>query len=260
MSILDEILATKREEVEALRARAASLEADAGSAPPPRDFAAALRGGERLAVIAEIKRRSPSKGVLAPHLDPAATAKAYEAGGASALSVLTDRPYFDGSLTDLHKARSAVDLPVLRKDFTVDALQVTEARAAGADCILLIAAAVPDDGQLRELRETAEGLGMGALVEADDERSVERALACGARIVGVTNRDLRTFGEDLTVAERLVGAMGAEVVKVAESAIRSRADAERMAGAGFDALLVGEALVRAEDPAALVEQLRVPRA
>lgn len=253
MSVLDRILATKRDEVLALRARAGALETQARNAPPARDFAGALRRPDgRLAVIAEIKRRSPSKGVLAPGLDPAATARHYAAGGAAAVSVLTDGPYFDGSLDDLAAARAAGDLPVLRKDFTLDPLQVVEARAAGADAVLLITAALPDDALLAGLVAAAAELGLAALVEVDDEAGLERALAAGATLVGVTNRDLRTFGEDLGTAERLAALISAGVVSVAESAIRTPADAQRMADAGFDAVLVGEALVKAPDPEAAV--------
>lgn len=258
-SFLDEILAGKGDEVAGLAPRRARLERDAAEAPPPRDFTGALRAGDRMAVIAEIKRRSPSKGVLAPDLDPATTAKAYEAGGAAALSVLTDARWFDGSLDDLRAARGATDLPVLRKDFTIDAVQVVEARAAGADAVLLIVAAVPDDGLLRGLRETAEDLGMSALVEVDDEAGLERAVTSGARLVGITNRDLRTFAEDVSVAERLAARLPTDVVKVAESAIRGAHDARRMAEAGFHAVLVGEHLVRSADPRAAVHGLRVAR-
>jgi indole-3-glycerol phosphate synthase len=256
MSVLDEILATKREEVERLRSRAAAFEAEAAASPSPRDLAAALRRPDgRLAVIAEIKRRSPSKGALAPGLDPAATAAAYARGGAAALSVLTDGPYFDGSLDDLRAARAAVPLPVLRKDFTLDPVQVAEARAAGADAVLLIAAALPDDILLGELLAAAGQFDLTALVEVDDEAGLDRALAAGAGVVGITNRDLRSFDEDLATAERLAARLPADVVAVAESAIRSPEDARRMADAGFDAVLVGEALVRAPDPAAAVAVL-----
>lgn len=258
MSVLDEILESKRAEVAGLARERARLEAAARDAPAVRDLVPALAGGDTLSVIAEIKRRSPSKGELAPDLDPSATARAYEAGGAAALSVLTDRPHFAGSLDDLRAARAAVPVPVLRKDFTIDPLQVLEARAHGADAVLLIAAALPDDGLLRGLREHAEDLGMAALVEADDERGVERALASGATVVGVTNRDLRDFGEDLSTAERVASLLADGVVAVAESAIRGREDAARMAAAGFDALLVGEHLVRAPDATLAVRELRVP--
>ena len=257
MTVLDEILATKRAEVAGLAGRAAALEAGAAAAgPSERDFARALRRADgRLAVIAEIKRRSPSKGPLAPGLDAATTAARYAAGGAAALSVLTDGPYFDGSLADLRAARAACGLPVLRKDFTVDAVQLYEARAAGADAVLLIVAALPDDGRLADLCALAGELGLAALVEADDEAGVERALAAGARIVGVTNRNLRDFGEDLSAGPRLAGLIPPDVVAVAESAIRSVDDARAMADAGFSAVLVGEHLVRSSEPEAAVAAL-----
>lgn len=262
MSILDEILEHKRGEVERLRARAgtAHLEEAARDAPAALDLAGALRRGDRLAVIAEIKRRSPSKGLLAPGLDAATVASAYATGGAAALSVLTDQHYFGGSLDDLAAARSATVLPVLRKDFTVDPIQVLEARASCADAILLITRALPDDGLLTELRVMAEDLGMAALVEVDDEAGVDRALAAGATLVGITNRDLRTFGEDLTTAERLAERLPRNVTAVAESAIRGPYDARRMAEAGFHAVLVGEMLVRAPDPTGAVRSLAVARA
>ncbi|HET9770005.1 MAG TPA: indole-3-glycerol phosphate synthase TrpC [Acidimicrobiia bacterium] len=261
MSVLDEILVTKRAEVARLAERAAAVEAEAAAAPrSDRDFAAALRRADgRLAVIAEIKRKSPSKGPLAPGLDAPATAARYTAGGAAALSVLTDGPWFDGSLDDLRAAREAVSVPVLRKDFTIDPLQLYEARAAGADAILLIVAALPDDALLADLGALAAELGLAALVEADDEAGVERALGAGARIVGVTNRNLRDFQEDLSTGARLAGLIPADVVAVAESAIRSVDDARAMADAGFSAVLVGEHLVRSPDPEAAVAALAAVR-
>lgn len=263
MGVLDEILDVKREEVALLREphRRAALEHAAAEAPPLRDFAGALRREDgRLALIAEFKRRSPSKGVLAPGLDPASTAHAYEQGGAAALSVLTDGPYFDGSLEDLRSARGATHLPVLRKDFTIDPVQIYEARAAGADAILLIVTALPDYGLLADLHALALDLGLAALVEVDDEAGLDRALAVpGIEIVGVTNRDLRTFGEDLSVAERLAARIPSAVVGVAESAIRTAADAQRMADAGFAAVLVGEALVRTTDATTTVRELAAVR-
>ena len=226
------------------------------AAPAPRDFATALRRADgRVAVIGEIKRRSPSKGDLAPDLDPAATAKAYEAGGAAALSVLTDAPYFGGRVDDLTSARDATALPVLRKDFTIDEIQVYESRAIGADAILLIVAAIPDDELLAELHALARALGLAVLVEAHDAAEIERALAAGAEIVGVNNRDLGTFAEDLGVGESLGARVPAPVVAVAESAVRSAEDSRRLGAVGFDAVLVGEALVRAADPTALVRDL-----
>jgi indole-3-glycerol phosphate synthase len=232
------------------------LRARALEAPETRDFAAALRPASgTVGVVAEIKRRSPSKGELAPDLDPALTAKAYAAGGASCLSVLTDRPWFGGSIDDLLAARDACELPVLRKDFTIDEIQVYESRAIGADAVLLIIAALHDDTLLRDLHELAEGLGLAVLVETHDDAELERALRLGARIVGVNARNLGTFTEDLGIGERLAARVPADVVAVAESAIRAPEDARRMATAGFDAVLVGEMLVRARDPTAAVRGL-----
>ncbi|MFN8036588.1 MAG: indole-3-glycerol phosphate synthase TrpC [Acidimicrobiia bacterium] len=259
MGVLDDILAAKRNEVTLLHRPSVreTLRRRALDAPRARDFAAALRPADgSLAVIAEIKRRSPSKGELAPDLDAATTAKGYEAGGASCLSVLTDVGWFGGSVDDLRTARDATDLPVLRKDFTIDETQVYETRAIGADAILLIVAAVPDDALLAELHQLAEDLGLAALVEAHDDAEVERALAAGARIVGVNSRNLTTFEEDLGVAQRLVARLPGGVTAVAESAIRSTGDAARMAEAGFDAVLVGETLVRSADPSSLVRSFR----
>jgi indole-3-glycerol phosphate synthase len=258
MTVLDEILATKRDEVTMLHRPQVRdlLRARALDAPPARDFAAALRpAAGTLGVIAEIKRRSPSKGDLAPDLDPALTAKAYAAGGASCLSVLTDGPWFGGTVDDLVAARAACELPVLRKDFTIDEVQVYEARAMGADALLLIIAALPDDAVLRDLHDLALGLGLAVLVETHDDAELERALALGARIVGVNARNLGTFAEDLGIGERLAARLPADVVAVAESAIRSVDDAARMAAAGFDAVLVGEMLVRAPDATAAVRGL-----
>ena len=257
MTVLDEILATKIDEVTLLRQPQTRdlLREHAIGASRARDFAGALRRGDgALAVIGELKRRSPSRGDLAPDLEPGETAKAYEAGGAAALSVLTDRPYFGGSVADMQAARDATGLPVLRKDFTIDEIQVYEARAIGADAVLLICAALPDDALLADLHALARELGMAALVETHDAAEIDRALSAAAEIVGVNSRDLATFSEDLDVAGALASRLPAGVIAVAESAIRSADDARRMADAGFDAVLVGEALVRADDPAALVRE------
>jgi indole-3-glycerol phosphate synthase len=258
LTVLDEILATKIDEVTLLRQPQTRdlLRDHAIGAPATRDFAGALRRDDgTLAVIGELKRRSPSKGDLAPDLDPGPAAKAYEAGGAAALSVLTDRPYFGGTVADLQAAREATSLPVLRKDFTIDEIQVYEARAIGADAVLLICAAVPDDTLLADLHALADELGMAVLVETHDSDEIDRALRAGAEIVGVNSRDLATFAEDLDIAGSLASALPPGVIAVAESAIRAPADARRMADAGFDAVLVGEALVRADDPTALVRAL-----
>src|SRR6476660_3349935 len=258
MTVLDEILATKRDEVTMLHRPEVRelLRSRALEAPVARDFAGALRpAAGTVGLIAEIKRRSPSKGELAPDLGPAVTAKAYAAGGASCLSVLTDGPWFGGAVDDLVAARAACELPVLRKDFTVAEIQVYETRAIGADAILLIVAALPDDAVLRDLHDLAVGLGLAVLVETHDDAELERALALGARIVGVNARHLGTFAEDLTVGERLASRVPPDVVAIAESAIRSVDDATRMAAAWFDAVLVGEMLVRAPDPTATVRDL-----
>lgn len=257
MTILDEILATKVDEVTVLHQPQTRdlLREEALRAPAARDFAAALRRDDgTVAVIGELKRRSPSKGDLAPELDPAPAAKAYEAGGAACLSVLTDQPYFGGTVADLVAARDAVALPVLRKDFTIDEVQLYEARAIGADAILLICAALSDDAHLADLHALAVELGMAALVEAHDGPEIERALRAGARVVGVNSRDLATFTENLDGAAALSSLIPSDVIAVAESSIRSPADAQRMAAAGFDAILVGEALVRSDDPTALVRE------
>jgi indole-3-glycerol phosphate synthase len=258
VTILDEILRTKVDEVTLLRQPQTRdlLRDHALRAEPTRDFAGALRRGDAtLAVIGELKRRSPSKGDLAPDLDPARTAKAYEAGGVAALSVLTDGPYFGGTVGDLQTAREATSVPILRKDFTIDEIQVYEARAIGADAILLICAAIPDDGLLADLYALAHELGMAALVETHNGPEIERAVGLGAAIIGVNSRDLGTFAEDLDGARVLASMLPPEVIAVGESAIRSADDARRMADAGFDAVLVGEALVRADDPTALARDL-----
>ena len=262
MSVLDEILATKRDEVTVLHQPATrdALRRAALSAGPTRGFEDRLRQRARrdgrLAVIAEIKRRSPSKGDLAPELDAAAVAAAYAQGGAACLSVLTDGPFFGGSVADLQAARDAAsDTPVLRKDFTIDADQVYETRGIGADAILLIVAAIPDDALLRDLHDLAVELGLAALVEVHDEPELGRALDIGASLVGINARDLDDFREDLSVGERLLTRLPVDVIAIAESAIRSCDDAARMAAAGFDAVLVGEALVRTHAPARLVAEL-----
>ena len=258
MSVLADILAAKRDEVTLLHQPQTrdAIHAAALAAPPARDFTGALRRDDQLAVIAELKRRSPSKGDLAPDLDPATTAAAYAAGGAAALSVLTDRVFFGGSVDDVRQARAAAPAtPALRKDFVIDADQLYESRAIGADAVLLIVAAIPDRGLLADLHDLAGEVGLATLVETHDGAELDVALSVGARVVGVNARDLGTFEEDLGAAETLATRLPPDVVAVAESAIRTPDDAKRMAAAGFDAVLVGEALVRATDPARLVAQL-----
>jgi indole-3-glycerol phosphate synthase len=216
---------------------------------PTRGFRVALTAGSQLAVIAEIKRRSPSKGALNVGLDPVQVAMSYAVGGAACLSVLTEEEYFGGSVADLQAARSATGIPVLRKDFTVAARDVVDARIMGADAVLLIAAAL-DRLELIEFHHLAVDLGLDVLVEVHDEPELEVALECGATLVGVNQRDLVTFEVDHARAERMAAAIPAGVVKVAESGVRDAADAARLADAGYDAILVGETLVTAPDPAA----------
>ena len=218
-----------------------------------RDFVRALTSPS-LAIIAEIKQASPSKGMLAEHFDPIALAQAYEQGGAAALSVLTDEKYFRGSLADLEAARAVTALPVLRKDFTIDPYHVHQAAAFGADAILLIAA-ILSEREMRELRELAERYCIAALVEVHDEEELNVTLGSGARVVGVNNRNLHTFEVDLGVALRLAEKIPAGVVKVAESGIHARADVERLAAAGYQAFLVGEHLMKSGDPASALRAL-----
>ena len=223
--------------------------------PPARGFAAALASAGGLAVVAEVKKRSPSRGDLAPEAVPGVLAKAYADGGATCLSVLTDAEFFGGSPSDLGEARAATDLPVLRKDFTVSERDVCDARLIGADAVLLIVAALGDDELGRFLRLAAD-VGLDALVEVHDEAEVARALAAGATLVGVNQRDLSSFEVDTDRAVRVAGAIPNGVLRVAESGIRGPDDAARLAAAGYDAVLVGESLVTSDDPAAAVRALR----
>ncbi|MGB9920786.1 MAG: indole-3-glycerol phosphate synthase TrpC [Moorellales bacterium] len=254
--MLERILAQKRREVEA-RITAQPLEAvarRARAAIPPRDFLQAVRrnaGPVRL--IAELKKASPSKGVLCPNFSVETLARAYTAGGAAALSVLTDRTFFQGSPEYLARAKGACPLPALLKDFVLDVYQVYEARAWGADAVLLIVAALRPP-LLRECLQTAKDLGMAALVEVHTDRELEIALTAGADMVGINNRDLITFEVDLAVTETLVGMVPPGVVVVSESGIRSREDVARLSACGVDALLVGEALVTAADPRARLQE------
>jgi indole-3-glycerol phosphate synthase len=211
-----------------------------------------------VAVIAEVKRRSPSKGALAPDLDPASLASSYAAGGAACLSVLTDADFFGGSPSDLASARAACDLPVLRKDFSVDERDVLDARLMGADCVLLIVAAL-DDAELCAFHALADEIGLDALVEIHDEGELERAMAVGASLVGVNQRDLVTFEVDTARAVRMAPLMPAGVVRVAESGIAGPSDAAVLAEAGYHAVLVGESLVMHGTPAEAVEALRRSR-
>ncbi|HZP67606.1 MAG TPA: indole-3-glycerol phosphate synthase TrpC [Rudaea sp.] len=250
--ILARILARKREEIAERRVRVplADLAARARDAAAPRGFAAALRAkiaAGAPAVIAEVKKASPSQGVIRADFRPAAIARSYAHGGAACLSVLTDVDFFQGADAYLAEARAACTLPVLRKDFTIDAYQVHEARAQGADCILLIVAAL-DDAALRDLAALAAELGMDVLVEAHDGTELERALATSAALVGINNRDLRTFRTSLETTLDLRDRVPADRLLVTESGIHAPADVARMRTAGVHAFLVGEALMRAEDP------------
>ncbi len=257
MSFLSDILARKRDEVAAARAALPERElaARAKDAPPPRPFEAALSlSGGPARVVAEVKRASPSAGAIRAGLDAPAQARAYSAAGAAAISVLTDGPGFGGSLADLAAVRAAVDVPLLRKDFVLDRYQLLEARAHGADAALLIVAAL-DAATLRRLLDASGELGLAALVEVHDASELDVALAAGARIVGVNNRNLATFAVDLAVSEALLPRLPASVRGVAESGVRTAEDARRLRRAGAANLLVGEALVRAPDPGALLREM-----
>jgi indole-3-glycerol phosphate synthase len=242
--ILAQIVEQKKQD---LGQRVDDVERRAGEAiSRRRDFAAAL-AQRRPAIIAEIKKASPSKGVLAEQFDPVSLARAYEQGGAAALSVLTDEKHFQGSLSDLESARNAADLAVLRKDFTIDPYHVQEAAAHGADAILLIAA-ILTEREMRDFRELAEHYRMAALVEVHEAEELERAVASGARMIGVNNRNLHTFEVNLQTALRLAEKIPAGAIKVAESGIHSAKDIQRLTAAGYDAFLVGEHLMKSGDP------------
>ena len=252
--ILARIVDTKRCELAQLAGVRADLERRAADRTPARDFRAALLENPP-AVIAEIKKASPSKGVVLHDYDPASIAGQYRDGGAACLSVLTDRDYFQGSFADMTAARDAVSLPVLRKDFTVDDLHVIEAAAHGADAILLIAA-ILTESEMRRMRELAATFGMAALVEVHDGEELKAAIGSGATIIGVNNRNLHTFEVSLETALKLAEKIPAAVVKVAESGIHSRADVAQLAGAGYQAFLVGEHLMKSGDAAAALRSLR----
>jgi indole-3-glycerol phosphate synthase len=252
--VLEPILESVRRRLGDPAARTAAWREQAAARGDRRDFMGALVG-PGLSVIAEVKRRSPSAGSLDEGLDPAGLARDYEAGGAAALSVLTEPDHFHGSLDDLARARRACSVPVLRKDFLLHPGQVWEAAAAGADAVLLIAA-VLDDGALAASLAAAEEAWVAALVEVHDEAEARRAAAAGARLVGVNNRNLGTFRVDLGTAERLRGLLPEGAVAVAESGISTPEAAARMSAAGYDAVLVGEALVRAAEPAVFLRSLR----
>jgi indole-3-glycerol phosphate synthase len=251
-TILDKILEHKVQETAACKLKKPfeHVQAMMTEAASPRDFAGALRR-ETVALIAEVKKASPSKGILIENFDPLAIATAYAQNGAAAISVLTDERFFQGNIRYLQVIRQRVDVPLLCKEFVIDPYQVYEARAYGADAVLLIVMAL-DDAQLADLHAHIIGLGMAALVETHNEDELERALKIGAKLVGVNNRDLKTFQEDLTLTERLAAFVPQDVTLVAESAIRSVADVQRMGKAGAHAVLVGEGLVKAANMAQMV--------
>ncbi|ARQ71305.1 indole-3-glycerol phosphate synthase TrpC [Streptomyces marincola] len=255
MSVLDEIIDGVRADLAERQARVGldELKAAAARAPRARDGVAALKG-ESVTVICEVKRSSPSKGALAAIADPAGLAADYEAGGAAAISVLTERRRFGGSLEDLAAVRARVDIPVLRKDFVVTAYQLWEARAHGADLVLLIVAALEQDA-LVSLVERAESIGLTPLVEAHDEEEAERALDAGAKIIGVNARNLKTLEVDRSTFARVAPEIPDHIVKVAESGVRGPHDLIAYANEGADAVLVGESLVTGRDPRAAVADL-----
>ncbi len=254
---LSRILAHKRNEVHAAKAKTPTvqLERAVRDLPPPRDFAAALRAGNELAIIAEMKKASPSAGVLREDFAPEQIAASYARHGAAALSVLTDEEFFQGAFDNLQKARRGCVLPLLCKDFIVDTHQIFSARAHGADAILLIAAALPGP-ELSFLLQEAQALGLHALVEVHDEQELEHALAHGAKIIGVNNRDLRSFEISLQTSARLMPLIPPACVRVAESGIRERAEVEYLRDFGSDAILVGTHFMRQPDPGMALQSLR----
>lgn len=255
-TVLDRIVAVKRREIAAARERIAEadLRRRLADAPPVRDFFAALAKPGPIRLIAEVKKASPSAGVIREDFDPVAIAQTYERHGASCLSVLTDEPHFQGHLSYLTAVRARVGLPVLRKDFVLDSYQVVEARAAGADAVLLIAECL-DDCNLRKLHNEIVELGMTPLVEIYDPENLPRVLEAGATLIGVNNRDLRTFKVNLEHTLRLRPGIPAECVMVSESGVKTHADVERLEAAGVDAILVGESLMREPDIGAAVDRL-----
>lgn len=255
-SYLDTILEAARDRVarDKRRRSYADYDRDAAHMPAPRDFAAAL-GAEDISLIAEFKRRSPSKGWIREDLEPGEVAELYERGGARALSVLTEPDFFSGSLDDLYRARRACELPVLRKDFMVDPYQVAEARVGYADAILLIAAALEDSGLFRELLAAAEHYGLPALIEVHSSAELDTALSMTPKLIGVNQRNLTTFEVDTSLAVKLRASIPAGVTVVCESGIVSRSQVAELERAGLDSILVGENLMRAKDPAAAVREL-----
>ena len=255
---LDKIVQSHREKAAREQRNLNDLVGQARALPAARGFADQLvvDSREQLCVIAEIKRKSPSKGVLHPDLNAANISALYEQGGASCLSVLTDEDFFGGSVEDLQNARASTSLPVIRKDFTVSEFDVVDARLMGADCVLLIAAVLSND-ELSRFFDLATHIGLDVLVETHDESELDRALNVGANIVGVNQRDLTTFEVDHARAERMASLIPPTVIRVAESGVRDARDARRLRDAGYDAVLVGESIVTASDPAAAVRDLMV---
>jgi indole-3-glycerol phosphate synthase len=255
-NILDKIVATKWTEIERAKVERplAELRARLVEAPAVRDFFSPLAARGAIKLIAEVKKASPSKGIIRADFDPVAIARTYESHGATCLSVLTDEPYFQGSLEYLRRVREAVQIPVLRKDFILDSYQLVEARAAGADAVLLIAECL-DDCNLRKLHNEALELGMTPLVEFYEPQNLDRVLAAGAALIGVNNRDLKTFEVDLGHTIRLRERVPLDCVFVGESGIHTRADVVRLQEAGVDAMLVGESLMREADIGAAVDRL-----
>ena len=255
-TVLDEILESKRREVAAARARVpdAALERAVADLPPARGFARRLTAPGPVRVIAEVKKASPSAGLIRQVFDPVAVARTYERHGATCVSVLTDGPYFQGSLSDLTSVRDAVGLPLLRKDFVIDRYQLLEARISGADAALLIAEALPGN-ELATLHGQAGELGLDVLVELHDPDQLPRVLDCGAKLVGVNNRDLRTFRTRLEHTLDLLPRIPAGVAVVSESGIRTRGDLVRLSEAGVRAVLVGESLMRSPDIGAALDAL-----
>lgn len=260
--ILERICTDKRAHIHRCKAWASegALLVRARTAPAPRGFAAALAAAlaeGHYGLIAEIKKASPSRGLIRADFDPASLARAYKAGGARCLSVLTDEPYFQGRDAYLSDARAAVDLPVLRKDFMLDPYQIIESRAIGADCVLLILAAL-SDAQAMELEDAAMALGMDVLVEVHDGQELDRALKLKTNLIGINNRNLKTLQVDLSIAEQLAARIGAERIAVAESGLGTSSDLDRMAAAGARCFLIGESLMRQDDVTAATRALLDP--
>jgi indole-3-glycerol phosphate synthase len=255
-TVLDKIVASKRQEIAAAKTALpeSELRRRLLDAPPVRDFAGALGGESGIKLIAEVKKASPSAGLLRGDFDPVDIATTFETHGASAISVLTDAPFFQGSLENLSLVRGAVSLPVLRKDFILDPYQIIEARVHGADAVLLIAEILPGDQLAERLREIHE-LGMEALVELYEAENLSRVIKSGARVIGINNRDLRTFDTDLAHTVDLAGRIPSDRVLVSESGIRTRADVCRLEAAGVRAILVGETLMRSPDIGLKVDEL-----